>query len=371
MMNLQSHTVQLQGNSYNVGYQLGKIIDTIPRLRAKCIVESNTIETPKLKEELELLNCWCPGLNDELRGMADALGVKLEQLYFLNMTYLMPRCSQIAVLPNASKNGKPLLARNYEFSTDFEDFCLIKTSINGRYTHMGTSMLYSGRDEGCNEHGLAITMSSCGMPIVDIPNMKQPKIKGLQYWVVIRALLENCKNVEEVLAYIDGMPIAFNMNMIVLDKSGKAALIQTMDGQYAVRHMDNQDQEQVLFATNHSVLEELQQFEPQAFIHSIRRYEFIKEQLIGKKNITCDTLKTMLLAKYPNGLCLYNYDDGFGTTKSIVISPMDGTIEICWGGNKENGWNIYDIQQPLLNTSQDIHLYVEKMTEGIFDYQPL
>lgn len=368
-MHLQTHTIQLQGSSYEVGYQLGKVIRSIPALKEKCIIEKNSLDLLAVKEEITLLDRWCPGLSAELQGTADALQVKVEQLYFLNMTYLIPRCSQIAVLPKASKDGKPLLARNYEYSAEIEDFCFIKTSIEGKYSHMGTSMLYSGRDDGCNEHGLAVTMSSCGMPVVDFPNMRQPKIKGLQYWVIIRAILENCKNVAEALDYIQDMPIAFNMNMIVLDKSGRVALVQTMDGRHAVRY--EQNQAGVLFATNHSVLKELQKFEPQAFVHSIRRYKYINKQLTGKNNITSNELKTMLLAKYPNGLCLHNYKESFGTTKSLVISPVDGTIEICWGGNIENGWNIYSMQQTIPLASQDIYLNMEEMAAGIFDYEAL
>lgn len=367
MMKTEAHVIELQGTSYEVGYQLGKIIANSPILKSKCLVDKSTIAVASLREEMKLLDRWCPGISKELQGLADALNVDIAKLHYLNMTYLIPKCSQIAILPSASKSGKPLLARNYEYATDLEDFCFIKTSVTGKYTHIGTSMLFSGRDEGCNEYGLAVTMSSCGVPVANLCNMKPSKIKGLQYWVVIRAILEQCKTVSEALDYIKGIPIAFNMNIILLDKNGEVALVQTMDGKFAI----HQRQDDLVFATNHSILKELQSLEPYAFVHSICRYQYIKEQLVGKKNITSDKLKRMLLASYPNGLCVYNYNESFGTTKSMVISPMDGTIELCWGGNEDNGWHLYAIDSPIIQKVSCIHLHADKMVTGMFDYQAL
>lgn len=53
---------------------------------------------------------------------------------------------------------------------------------------MGTSVLHFGLDDGFNEHGLVVTMSSCGLPIGPLPDMRAPKLKELQFWVVIRAI---------------------------------------------------------------------------------------------------------------------------------------------------------------------------------------
>ena len=155
----------------------------------------------------------------------------------------------------------------------------MRTEAEGKYTHIGTSMLQFGRDDGFNEHGLAVTISSCGMPVVNLAHMRKPQFNGLQYWVVVRALLENCKNVEEALAYIKEMPIVFNMNMILLDKTDHAALVQTMDGKIAYRQIDADSHEEMLHATNHTVLPQFMHIENQAFPHSITRYHFIENEL--------------------------------------------------------------------------------------------
>lgn len=65
---------------------------------------------------------------------------------------------------------------------------LVRTSVTGKYTHMGTSTMSFGRDDDFNEHGLAVTMSACGFPVGAVPFLRAPKVKGLHFWAAIRAL---------------------------------------------------------------------------------------------------------------------------------------------------------------------------------------
>lgn len=371
MITMQTRTLELKGTSYEIGYQLGKMTGEIPPLKSIHTGGMEGFGAEQVKEAAAMFDRWCPGITEELAGFADALNVPAEQVFYYGMTYLLPRCSQIAVLPGASANGKPLLARNYEFSHEAEDFCLVRTSVEGKYIHMGTSAVQFGRDDGFNEHGLAVTMSSCGFPVGPMPYMRAPKIKGLQFWAVIRALMENCRDVQEALDYLDGMPIAYNINLMLLDKVGNAALVETLDGRYEVRRLDGQSSEQIIWATNHAVLPGLAVLEPQALIHSARRYDYISEQLTGAESITREQLKRMLLANYPDGLCCHFFEEFFGTTKSMVISPEDGTIELCWGGRPENGWNTYDISKPLNGTGGIIQLTPEKADPAVYGYQPI
>lgn len=371
MITIQTHTLELAGASYDIGCQMGKMTGEIPPLKAMHTNGMEGFGAEQVKEAAAMFDRWCPGLTEELAGFADTLNVSPEKVFYYGMTYLLPRCSQIAVLPGASADGKPLLARNYEFSHEAEEFCLVRTSVKGKYTHMGTRAVQFGREDGFNEHGLAVTMSSCGFPVGPMLYMRAPKLKGLQFWAVIRALLENCKDVQEALDYLDGMPIAYNINLMMLDKAGNAALVETLDGRYEVKKLDAQHSKQAIWATNHGVLPEIAALEPQALIHSARRYDYITEQLTNTKNITRKQLKSMLLAKYPDGLCCHFYEEFFGTTKSMVISPADGIIELCWGGRIENGWNTYDIKEPLNGIGQTIHLTSEEADPAIYGYQPI
>ncbi|MEA5004757.1 MAG: C45 family peptidase [Christensenella sp.] len=371
MISIQTRTAELAGTNYEIGYQLGSITAGIPPLKAAHTQAMPGFSREKTEEAKKLFDQWCPGLTEELTGFADALHVSSEQVFYYGMTYLIPQCSHIALLPGSTAEGKPLLARNYEFNHNMEDFCLVKTSAKGKYTHMGTSVLQFGRDDGFNEHGLAVTMSSCGFPVGPMSYMRAPKLRGLQFWAVIRALLENCKDVQEALSYLKEIPIAYNVNMILLDRAGNAALVETLDGRYAVKQIDGASKEQALWATNHPVLPELVPYEPKALVHSACRCEWIGQQVKSTAKFSKEQLKNMLLSKYPDGLCCHYYEEYFGTTKSMVISPADGTVELCWGGREQNGWNTYDIMEPLGSTMREIGITPKHADPKIYKEQPI
>lgn len=306
-----------------------------------------------------------------MAGFAAALEAPPESLFYYAMTYLLPRCSHAALSPAVTDSSKPLVARNYEFCDEAEDFCLLRTGVQGKYRHLGTGVLLCGRDDGINEHGLAVTLSSCGFPVGALPHMRAPWQKGLQFWAVVRALLENCRDVPEALEYLKDMPIAYDLNLLLLDRRGQGALVETLDGHRAVRRMAPGRGPQLLCATNHAVLPELAAREPQAMAHSLRRYEYLTRRLAGQQAVTSALLKQLLLAPYPDGLCCHDYESFFGTTKSMVLCPADGTLELCWGGRAENGWRTYRVDEPLADAALPIELRQEAAAPGTYDWVPL
>ncbi len=371
MYTLSAYTFELAGTSYAIGYKLGSIISENTVLK---LAYTRTLEgfgPNEYQEAVLLFDEWCPGISEEIAGFADALQVPAGQIAYYAMTYLRPRCSQIALLPAMTALNKPLLARNYEFHHQIEDFVLARTSVTGKYTHMGTSTMSFGRDDGFNEHGLAVTMSACGFPVGAVPFMRAPQLKGLHFWAAIRAVLENCRDVGESLRYLQEMPIASNVNFMLLDKHGNAALFATLDGKKAAKQIDPTTPEQFLWATNHPVLPALVPYEPRAAVHSWRRGEWIAAQLEGASAMTTEGLKSLLLSPYPNGLSCPYYEDYFGTTKSMIFSPADGIIELCWGGRSENGWQSYDLKQALADTETPVQICMERADKTILEYRPL
>ena len=69
--------------------------------------------------------------------------------------------------------------------------------------------------------------------------MRRPAVTGLQFWAVVRTLLENCRDVKEALSMLKDMPVAYNLNLIVLDREGRCALVETLDGRMAVKTIDS------------------------------------------------------------------------------------------------------------------------------------
>lgn len=371
MKPIMTHTIDLQGSSYEIGCLLGRRAAADPVLRAAYTAGFEGFGADEARKVTELFDRWCPGLTEELAGFSDVLKVSPEQIVYMAQTYLHPGCSHMALLPGMTENGHPLLARNYEFNDNMEDFILAKTSVTGKHAHIGTCVLNFGRDDGFNDQGLAVTMSSCGFPVGADKHMRRPAITGLQFWAVIRSVLENCGNVEEAVDFLKEMPIAFNLNLILLDKRGHAALLETLDGNLAYKMVTEADEIPYLHATNHALIKELSVREPQALRNSLIRSRWIEAKLNSRDTFSKEDLKTMLLSKFPDGLCCHYYQEFFGTTKSMVIDPIDGTIDLCWGGRPENGWRRYDIHQPMDNADIPVELLLEKADPAIFEFVPL
>ncbi|MFQ8666455.1 C45 family autoproteolytic acyltransferase/hydolase [Anaerostipes caccae] len=359
---------ELCGSNYEIGYQLGKIAMNCPQFAEMQKCPPGAYTEKQAAQMTEMFDCYCPGLNEELQGFAEAIKTTRLQMLYYAMTYLTPGCSLLAVLPKLTANGHVMAARNYEFSHKMEDFSFCKTKVTGKYAHMGGSMMQFGRGEGINECGLMAAQTSCGMPVGNMEVMRRPAVTGLQFWAVIRSLLENCKNVEEALQTLEDMPIAYNINLILADKEGNAALFETLDGVKAFRKIDDTTEQQYLHSTNHAHLQEIINLEPMAMKHSVCRYNYIENFVNQSHGINTRDLKTLLLSKYPEGLCCNWYDNFFGTIKSMVFDVTLGTVEICWGGLEKNGWKTYFLVNDIKaeNFTVDIKTSNSQFEDGAF-----
>ncbi|WP_304942315.1 C45 family autoproteolytic acyltransferase/hydolase [Vallitalea guaymasensis] len=359
---------ELSGTNYEIGYHLGKMAINYPQFVEMQKCPKGTFTDEQAKEMTQMFDKYCPGLNEELEGFAEAIGATRLQMIYYAMTYLTPGCSLLAVLPNLTANGHVMVARNYEFSHKMEDFCFCKTKVAGKYVHMGGSVMQFGRSEGINECGLMVGQTSCGMPVGNMEMMRKPAITGLQFWAVIRSLLENCKDVDEALQSLMDMPIAYNINLILADKNGRAALFETLDGRKAVQKIDGTTKKQYIHSTNHAHLPEIMEIEPLAMEHSVCRYEYIKEYMDESNQLNDNDLKELLLSKYPTGLCCHWYDEFFGTVKSMVFDVTLGKVDICWGGIAANGWKTYFLDEELQEENLMVNIEVEHPT---FDFSRL
>lgn len=357
--------LELSGTSYEIGYKLGKRVMTYPTQFINMYKAPAPIHNEDEATELvEMLDHYCPGLNEELQGFADALGTTRLHLYYYAMAYLTPGCSLLAVLPKLTENGHVMVARNYEFSHKMDDLTFCKTKVTGKYSHLGSSIMSFGRSEGINEHGLMVGQTSCGRPVGNMPNMRKPAIKGLQFCAVIRSLLENCTNVADALNLLMDMPIAYNINLMLADKSGAAILFETYDGNKAWEEINGSTEKQYLHSTNHPHLPEIVALEPMAMENSVIRYKFIESYMGKADKLKEEDLKELLLSMYPMGLCCHWYEEFFGTIRSVVFDVTLGKVDICWGGGAENGWKTYTLDADMKTEKFMVSVNVE---HPIFD----
>lgn len=368
MKELKAHYMHIEGTNYKVGETLGNIYCNIPGLKEKFRFSEEVFTKQEEKQMFHMFDKFCPGINEEISRFAEIIKIPERQVIYYLMSYLKPGCSQLAVLPSKTKNGHVLMARNYEFNDAFEDMMICSTRINGKYAHLGSSIMQFGRGDGLNEKGLAVSQTSAGMPVGNFEFARKPAIVGLQFWAVIRSILENCKNVNEAIELAMEMPIAYNINMLVADKDGKAALIESFDGKKAVKIIDASTDEEFICSTNHIHLPELKHYEPKSMKNSILRYELIYDTINSKNKIDKENLKELLSGKYPEGLCCHFYDEFFGTLRGMVFDLNEGTIEVCFGSTALNKWYTFKMNE--IADSNEYIAKIEKETPpvGFWDH---
>ncbi|MEH7463152.1 C45 family peptidase [Bacillus thuringiensis] len=165
--------------------------------------------------------------------------------------------------------------------------------------------------------------------------------------VIVRALLENCKNVEEGICYLEDMPIGVNMNLLLVDANGQAALYETYDGAKSVKKTDHD----YLIATNHALFPEIENLEIGRLVHSQIRFNVLERKFsaIGKRSV--GELKKLISTEFPEGLSVHNYKENFGTVHSVLFNLTDCQLEFSFGSPVQNKKYKIGVGNSFLKTS--------------------
>jgi predicted choloylglycine hydrolase len=352
--------VILKGDAYQIGKTQAEAIKYIPQFVGFLSSGAGKFSDEQYRQVSSQMEYFCPGINEEMQGFAEGLGIPLVDLVYYAYTYLPKgKCSHFALLPSRTKEGKMLIGRSYEFGVETEDMRLCTMHVNNKYAFIGSSLIFFGFTEGMNEHGLVVTMTAGGMPVGLEPGMRTPIQDGFQFWFVVRAVLERCKTVDEAVRLIMEIPTCGNPNLLVADKSGEAALIEVFGDHKAVKKIDAQSSDQMIASTNHYTLPEMLAFRDPIWVNSQTRYDAIQSRLGGSQKVNYETIKSLLSDEYPKGLACHYYEEWFGTLRSMIFDPQAGEIEMCFGSPVGGVWHQIDFNTPM--NSYPIQLPLMKM----------
>ncbi len=348
-----THSVR-EGTAYEVGKQQGESILRYPEAAqffSSPLPERGPLTPQQAETALNFFQKHCPGLNEEIQGFADALGVPAEQIVYYAFTYQHSgHCSHFAVLPSLSADGHLRVGRSYEFNHNQTDMCLVTTRVQGHAAHTGFSEVMFGRDDGLNEHGLCATISA-GAP------MAPTEPGGCTFWAVIRTVLDRCATVDEALEVVQSIPISFNFNLILADRSGQAALVEIACSHRAVKRIQAGSAEQKVIATNHYNLPEMKPYDLGRMWNSLLRFRAIQSRLDAMGSpVTPEGIRAILSDMIPKGVCCHHYTDYLGTLWSEVIDVTAGALEVCFGAPTHNPWHTIDLHSPVGETKFPVQL---------------
>ena len=360
----------LAGTHYEVGQTLGRWVRSRPDLLQRAILPPSAYPEDKLRAIKALLDRHCTGVNEEIQGFADTLDISSDQAMYYAATYVERGCSAMAALPSRTANGHALMARNYDFTDEIEELCFVYTDIDGAFRHIGSLLNLFGRCDGMNEHGLAVCITSNGIPVGNFEGGRKAGVTGFMFWAVVRSILEQCATVDEAVAWAMDAPIGFNINPMLADGDGRIGLLQCMDGHKGYEALENDPTNRArkadhLAVTNHVVLPDVKPFETELLDNSVKRLAAIERFFDTHATVSVDDLKTLLSTPYPEGLCCHYYPAFFGTLRSMVFDTATRSIEMTCGSPRANAWHRFAVE-PLDEQDFSIGLPCEDANEEFF-----
>ena len=362
MMKETYRFINLSGSHYEVGQKLGERLREHKRLIPHFITgafDAKGTAFESFKDLQDFCESYYSGFTEETAGFSDSLGVRPEQVAFYHK-YLASRergaCSQFAVLPGATEDGSVYVGRNYDMSPAQEDLCLLRTSVRGTHTHMGFSMQGLGRLDGMNTEGLVVTMTGGGAYEAPILNRR-----AFMFTLAVRALLDTCSSTDEATDMLCEMPVYWSTIFLIVDRSGKAALVEGIDSKYAARYAGEGIQEPFFFSTNHYT-------HPQMVSYN----KYINEWLMSNSQtrhktltaffernapqITKEQIFTLLKTEMPDGLCAHYYSEFFGTLWSMVFDVTRGCADVCFGPPTHNPYRHFDMRKSFHDEEYEVLL---------------
>lgn len=214
---------------YDAGYQQGAaLLEQGERIPEQAPFPLTRRRLDFARACLPVYEQWFPAVLEEIRGIADGNRCPFEAVtgILLPMYCFAPQihCSCFAI----RRGGQTLLGRNSDFLTAIEDRnanCLYRLT-GGARAFLGNTTAFIEMEDGVNAQGLAAGLTSV------YPGGSLP---GLNAGMLLRLVLETCGDVSEALSLLCRAPTASSHTLVLADRSGDLALVESCGAHMAVR----------------------------------------------------------------------------------------------------------------------------------------
>ncbi len=328
-----------KGSAYDIGFKEGKeVIKNEPFFKQvlKASVFTKATES-NFNEVSRLLKEFDEDILAEMKGFSDASDIPFEDIvvklsgWGITKPAIPHGCTQIAILPNKTFNHHLLVGRNYDYSADknLTDFSLVLLYPDTFKSSIGTSQFIFGRIEGMNKDGLYAGMS--------FAHGIGRNENGFFFPIIIRMILDKCKDTKEALVLIKKIPHSCAYNYLIADKNNAVA-VEVSPPKIAIRYPENS----LIVVVNHYIKDEMKTEQKWLMPNSQNRYKLAISKL--NKVINLDDLKIFLSSPIPKGVCQNYYKDYLGTLWSAVFDLTDNKVYYSFGSPSLNNYNIIDFK---------------------------
>lgn len=345
-----SHIVT-EGTHYEVGRALGayyKQDTSLISFLTSPFMGASPLLPAAINKVMENFEKYCPGINEEIQGFADEVGVKAETAVFY-YSYFQPsgHCTQAAVRMALQDGGHTYHMRNYDFGWEdapYNQLLLSTTRVKGKPAHIGFALQLFGRYDGMNDAGLTVTTTSGRIR----PEMTG---EGFIFPGVVRALLDSCETTEEAVLRMRSMPVSDYRNFLISDAHGSIALIETAGTHKAIQYpaaVAGDSSTNLVLSANHYTIPAMQEHNLQVMENSRNRYDALRLALSDglRTQDPVSALQAAAGTEYPEGICCHHYSEGFGTLWSMVFDSTAREAHICFGSPGRNAWRSFGLSNP-------------------------
>lgn len=212
------HELRMAGTYYEMGHAAGEALrrdrGLLPRFSRAALAKGRAYE--------RAVRDHAPDLLEELRGISDGSGVPYEALvaYELSPYRLQPACLVMAVSGAHTRDAVPIFAHNQEWTEEAAaDLTVCRTEPRGRLRSLGFTYhtMDVSRFGGTNEAGLAIASATTTF---DNPG------PGVMFNIATRWVLDNCRNVDDAVEFLQGIPSVWGTAYLIMDTGGSIAKVE-------------------------------------------------------------------------------------------------------------------------------------------------
>ncbi len=342
------------GTHRQIGQQYGEACASLIHRHRDLVLErlksrSGAAPAQALEEALRyrlFVSRYASFLDEEIQGMAEGANISLAEAYLLQLRAELQHhdpapeanseCTTFAALPEATADGAPLIGQNADLSHFYTDLGVVievapdDTSATLMLTPAGQVSYIGINDQGL---GVFANFLTCDGWRVGFP----------RYLLTRLALLYD--SVDEAVAAVRGVPRASSRNLIMLDKGGKAADLETTPTEDA--YLEPEDG--ILAHSNHFVGRNLLEKEERTGEHlreSHARLERIRDLLkVGCGRLDVPAMQAIFRDRgsLPHPICRMPGDDDSDTVTfaSVIAEPTRGRIWVSVGPPNEHEYRAY------------------------------
>ncbi|ETX29056.1 C45 family autoproteolytic acyltransferase/hydolase [Roseivivax isoporae] len=200
--------------------------------------------------------------------------------------------------------GTTRLVRNYDLSPTLNEGLLLRTEWTGTPVMAMTEFLW-GVSDGINGHGLAVALAFGGTRTVG---------RGFGICMILRYVLETCRDVTEARAVLDRVPSHMDYNVVLADAGGRTASVEMHAGGGTTWRA-------TAIATNHQLDAPLP--DRAAFTRTVERRARLSH-LVAPGQVA-DASAFLVPPLYQT-----DYAGGFGTLFTAEYVPRDRAMRLMW-----------------------------------------